>query len=1067
MLSTANEYVGINGASGFFQQTAGSNTTTSLTILPTGYYQLTGGTLRASGTISNRGVINGGNSPSTLYANSILDMTSGTWENMQGTSVNMGAGSLLIVPSGFNTSTQFASYNSLGLTHTAGTTLTIPAGMGFSGQGTISDPVVCQGSISATALTNGLVISGTGTVNVGGLIVNDLSSGMASGSLNTGISGGIQYVGSSGTGQFAQSGGANSQSLLYLGYKPSDVGTYTLGTSSSLTVGVLYVGYSGSGNFVQSEGTNNVSTIANDAALYLGYLAGSKGTYNLSGSGTLILGYNAATIQEDIGYYGTAIFNQSGGTHSVGTGLSVGFEPGSSGIYNLSGSGVLSAYTLYVGNYSNSGGTCSISDSGSLSTTYEYIGASAGTSALLQQTGGLNSVNFLTVGGGGRYLLAGGTLQLKAPTTTGGGPYSSSIINQGIIDGEGSPGALIIAGSTILDLTAGSWENLGETSVVVGPNSLFIVPQGFDTSTDFGSYSSLGITHTLGTTLVVPAGKGFAGGETITDPVNCQGTIRGLGMSNLNLQNGLILSGSGSVNIANLTVNDPNSGMSGGLLLTSNQYIGYSGSGSFNQTGGTNSPGLALYLGYKAGDYGTYLLSNSGLLTGAGEEIGWNGSGSFAQSGGTNSATSLYTGANFGTYGAYTLSSSGRLSAPYEYSGWYGTGLITQSGGTNTVTSDLYIGYYAGSSGTYSLNGGLLILAGLGSGSGSSSFTFSGGTWKAGASYATNQPIALGTGGSGATFDTAGYSLTLSGSLSGPGGFTKVDSGTLTLGTSNTYSGNTLIAGGTLTLGNPLALQNSTLDTSGGGALSFGALTAATFGGLTGPGQLSTANSTSNPLALSVGSNDSSTTYSGVLSGAGSLTKTGSGILTVTGSNTYTGPTAINQGAMIVNGSLASPVTVNSGGVLSGTGSVGSVTVNAGGQLAPGNAPGTLNVGGPLTLATSAVMDYELGSLGDSDEVLMPGGALNLNGQQFSDFNFTALAGFGPGEYTLIDAASINGQLGTNRSGTIDGLPANLAIDNDNLVLTVVPEPSSLALLLVATLAAIAVGWKRRSALRQ
>ena len=55
-------------------------------------------------------------------------------------------------------------------------------------------------------------------------------------------------------------------------------------------------------------------------------------------------------------------------------------------------------------------------------------------------------------------------------------------------------------------------------------------------------------------------------------------------------------------------------------------------------------------------------------------------------------------------------------------------------------------------------------------------------------------------------------------------------------------------------------------------------------------------------------------------------------MLTATGSNTYTGPTAINQGAMIVNGSLASPVTVNSGGVLSGTGSVGSVTVNAGGQ---------------------------------------------------------------------------------------------------------------------------------------
>ena len=165
-----------------------------------------------------------------------------------------------------------------------------------------------------------------------------------------------------------------------------------------------------------------MSTIANDAALYLGYLAGSKGTYNLSGSGTLILGYNAATIQEDIGYYGTAIFNQSGGKSLRRNGTFRRVRAGQLRSCNLSGSGVLSAYTLYVGNYSNSGGTCSISDSGSLSTTYEYIGASAGTSALLQQTGGLNSVNFLTVGGGGRYLLAGGTLQLKAPTTTGLAP---------------------------------------------------------------------------------------------------------------------------------------------------------------------------------------------------------------------------------------------------------------------------------------------------------------------------------------------------------------------------------------------------------------------------------------------------------------------------------------------------------------------------------------------------------------------------------------------------------------------------------------------------------------------
>jgi hypothetical protein len=76
----------------------------------------------------------------------------------------------------------------------------------------------------------------------------------------------------------------------------------------------------------------------------------------------------------------------------------------------------------------------------------------------------------------------------------------------------------------------------------------------------------------------------------------------------------------------------------------------------------------------------------------------------------------------------------------------------------------------------------------------------------------------------------------------------------------------------------------------------------------------------------------------------------------------------------------------------------------------------------------------------------MPAGALGLNGQQFSDFNFTPLDGFEPGAYPLIDAGSINGSLGANTSGMIDGLPATLAISGNDLVLTVVPEPGTLAL---------------------
>ena len=169
--------------------------------------------------LSNQGTINGGNSPSTLNANCLVDLTAGTWENLSGMSVNMGANSLLIVPADFNTSTGFANFSTAGLpVHVAGTTLTVPAGKGFGGWGSIDDPVVCQGTIAAASggvinLGNGLLLGGSGSVNLGSnssLTVNDITSGITGGSLSATT----QYVGKTGTGLFTQSAGSNSGESL-------------------------------------------------------------------------------------------------------------------------------------------------------------------------------------------------------------------------------------------------------------------------------------------------------------------------------------------------------------------------------------------------------------------------------------------------------------------------------------------------------------------------------------------------------------------------------------------------------------------------------------------------------------------------------------------------------------------------------------------------------------------------------------------------------------------------------------------------------------------------------------
>jgi autotransporter-associated beta strand protein len=212
---------------------------------------------------------------------------------------------------------------------------------------------------------------------------------------------------------------------------------------------------------------------------------------------------------------------------------------------------------------------------------------------------------------------------------------------------------------------------------------------------------------------------------------------------------------------------------------------------------------------------------------------------------------------------------------------------------------------------------------------------------------------------------------------------------------------------------------------------------------------------------LTAGTDNSNSSYSGMIQGAGRFVKTGAGTLTLSGSNTYSGPTTVGQGKLTVNGAVASAVTVGSTGALGGTGTLSSAIINAGGHLAPGDSPGTLHLSGSLSLLFGAKMDYELATPLGSDEVLMPTSLLALNDQQFSDFTFTPLGGFGPGSYTLIDAGSISGNLGANTTGIISGLPATLAIQGSDLVLNVVPEPGTLVLLGCGAMAFLSYRCKR------
>jgi autotransporter-associated beta strand protein len=204
---------------------------------------------------------------------------------------------------------------------------------------------------------------------------------------------------------------------------------------------------------------------------------------------------------------------------------------------------------------------------------------------------------------------------------------------------------------------------------------------------------------------------------------------------------------------------------------------------------------------------------------------------------------------------------------------------------------------------------------------------------------------------------------TLSGVISGTGNLTQNASSTLTLSNaSNSYTGLTTVNAGTLALG---ANQN--------------------LGAITGTGAL---NLSSYTLTTNASTN---TTFSGVISGTGALTKNGTGTLTLNATNAYTGTTTINTGTLQIasagllgsgnySGNIANSGSFvfgsNSNQTLSGNISgTGSLTKNGSGVL---TLTGTSSFNGATTINSGTLVVN--GSAANSAVTIASGGILGGNG---------------------------------------------------------------------------------------
>jgi outer membrane autotransporter protein len=264
---------------------------------------------------------------------------------------------------------------------------------------------------------------------------------------------------------------------------------------------------------------------------------------------------------------------------------------------------------------------------------------------------------------------------------------------------------------------------------------------------------------------------------------------------------------------------------------------------------------------------------------------------------------------------------------------------------------------------------------------------------------------------------TAGNAkLSVNGGATGGGAISFFDNSTAGNATLRAFGGQAAVIGGTISFFNSSTAGNATLSVFGGSATSHGTISfsdsaiggtarveffgngdldisghgapGVTVGSIEGNGAGAVLLGANN---LTVGTNNLSTLFSGVISDLGegghengSLTKIGTGTLSLTGLNDYTGPTVVDGGSLIVDGSISSGQTsVNAGGLLGGGGTIGGNVVN-GGIVSPGNTLGTplgtLRINGNYAQSSGGTLHIEIAGLGDTQHDLLSATTANLDG---------------------------------------------------------------------------------------
>jgi autotransporter-associated beta strand protein len=859
--------------------------------------------------------------------------------------------------------------------------------------------------LNAGTITGTVSSSGNTTITNSGTLTGNVTLGAGNDTItNTGTMNGTVDMGS-GTNMFSASNGAQLPTLLTAA--AAGTNTVNLGTGGG-TVGAItnFDVMNVNANPGTTWTLNQPVSLADRINVNSGLLAVNNPNY---------LGSNVVVNNSS----GTSGAIAQGGIIFSGTGTYSGNMSGTGTVYVGSGTTTFSGANTYTGGtYLNFGGTLTVTGGQALSDTGTVFVGGTGTLNVAQtETIGALS-NDTVFGGAGSVTLTGGNLLINSGSFSGviSGANGIGKVGTGTLTLSGAntfAGAATVSGGTLI-LSGGS--AIGDTTpVVVNSGTLQV-----------GTAETIGDLSGTGGAVVLNAGLTTGGDNastTYAGVISGTGSLTKNGTGTFTLTGANTYSGGTTVNTGTLAGNSTS--LEGNILVNSpgillfNQTTNGTFAGVITGAGTVTNAGAGVLTlsGNNSTFTGTTNLNGGTLAISAANNLG---SGALAFNGGTLQTTAALTLANPVTLnvGGGTINTGANTTLSGVISG---AGALTKSGAATLILS-----------GANTYTGGTTISAG----------TLQGTTSTLTGNIADNAALVIDNSANGS----------FAGNISGTGSLTTINAGTTTLTGTNTYSGATNVNGGTLVVG-PTGIGDSSAVTVASGAMLQLAANE-TIGSLAGAGGLGGA------FTLTTGGNNSSTTFSGPITGTG-ITKVGTGTFTLTGTGTPAA-LAVNAGTLAVGGSVTSPTSVNSGGtlnVLSGGALTGTVTAAAGsstiingtvtgnvtnagatsgtgtvtgaftnsGSLSPGNTGiGIFHVvNGPFTQTAAGTLNINLTPSGVAgtgyDQVLVTGtpgtavlgGTLALNPQ-------TGVLYVAGTNYDVVNAAGgISGSFASTTGGTI------------------------------------------------